>query len=459
MDFDTFELTANNYPVLQNNEKIVSRQNNVTILTNKQKYQRGIVYLTNLRLLWLKSGPSNTKTIAINLEDILSREINSNILTASTIKLEIRKSTKKEISNKNDKQSNVTLEDWECQICNQINSGSDTVCVLCGVPKIDDKSSIDESDIKPKKKKDTSLKPPVYSTGGYSRSSFNNNNNSNNNNNLSSLSFTSTSSNKSLPKPEKPLQFECPACTFINEGNVDCCKVCMTRLDGVKPLPPPRTKPIVCSICLYSNEPNATVCSICAMPLKYCASNFESSSNKTKNNDLLFSSSNSYFDSSSPVHYPDLAETSNISVPNGYDFTNPYSNINMGDASKESDDDDNISDISPVTPSSSVASSQMSSINNLKEETIKIKLLFKSGQSLFYNELSKTLTEEQWKITVVENKAPKTQRVGVAGVIRNIQENQKNTSDIMNQAFQDLNNLMKKASEMVAIAESISQKN
>jgi len=33
MDFDTFELTANNYPVLQNNEKIVSRQNNVTILT------------------------------------------------------------------------------------------------------------------------------------------------------------------------------------------------------------------------------------------------------------------------------------------------------------------------------------------------------------------------------------------------------------------------------------------
>jgi len=33
MEFDTFELTSNNYPVLRNNEKIVSRQNNVTILT------------------------------------------------------------------------------------------------------------------------------------------------------------------------------------------------------------------------------------------------------------------------------------------------------------------------------------------------------------------------------------------------------------------------------------------
>jgi hypothetical protein len=194
------------------------------------------------------------------------------------------------------------------------------------------------------------------------------------------------------------------------------------------------------------------------MPLKYCATNFDSESTKSNNNDLFFSSSNTYFDSSSPVHYPDLAETSNISVPNDYDLTNPYSNISMGDISKESDDDDNISDISPITPSSSVASSQVSSLANLKEDIIKIKLLFKSGQTAFYNELSKTLKEEGWKVIVVENKTPKTQRVGVAGVIRNIQENQKNTSDIMNQAFQDLNNLMKKASEMVAIAESISQK-
>ncbi|OUM69267.1 hypothetical protein PIROE2DRAFT_2761 [Piromyces sp. E2] len=444
MDFDTFELTANNYPVLRNNEKIVSRQNNVTILT------KGIVYLTNLRLLWLKSGPSNTKTIAVNLEDILSKEINSNILTASTIKLEIRKPKKREINNNNsNNQPNVALEDWECQICNQMNSGADTVCVLCGVPKIDDKSSVDEGDVKPKKRKDTSSKPPIYSRNSYSKNSYNHNDN------LSSLSYTSNSSNKPLPvKPEKAqiLQFECPACTYINEGNVDCCKVCMTRLDGIKPLPPPRTKPVVCSICLYSNEPNATVCSICAMPLKYCASKFNSESTNTAtttNNNDLFSFSNNYFDSSSPVHYPNLTETSNISVPNGYDLTNPYSNISMGDTSKESDDDDNISDISPITPSSSVASSYMSSLNNLKEDTVKIKLLFKSGLSAFYNELAATLKEEQWKITVVENKTPKTQRVGVAGVIRNIQENQKNTSELMNQAFQDLNNLMKKASEMV----------
>ncbi|ORX42448.1 hypothetical protein BCR36DRAFT_587157 [Piromyces finnis] len=454
MDFDTFELTTNNYPVLQNNEKIVKRQNNVTILTNKQKYQRGILYLTNLRLLWLKLGSIENKTVAINLEDIISKETNSNILSASTIKLEINKSKKKDESSNDNNKENVSLEEWECQICNQMNNGADTVCVLCGVPKIEDKGSVDEIDNKPKKKNDAYSKPPVSSTSGYVKNDYNKNNNL-------SLSFSPISLNKSLPeKPKEILKYECPACTFINEGNNDQCKVCMTRLDGVKPLPPPRTKPIICSICFYSNEPDATVCSICSMPLKYCASSFDSefsNTNNNNNNNLLFPSSNSYINSASSIHYPTLAETSNISIPNGYDVINPYSNISMDDTSKETDDDDNDDDdfenTTPVTPS------QVSSLNNLKQDTIKVKLLFKSGQTAFYSDLSTTLKEEQWKkVNVIENKTSKVQRIGVAGVIRNIQESQKNTNEIMNQAFQDLNNLMKKASEMVAIAESISQK-
>jgi len=471
MEFDTFELTANNYPVLKNNENIVSRQNNVTILTNKQKFQRGIIYLTNLRLLWLKSAPSKTVTIAINLEDILSKETNSNILSASTIKLEVRKPKKKE--NANDAvegKTNVTLENWECQICNQVNSGSDTVCVLCGVPKVEEKTVTEDVESKPKKKKETTSTNSIKQNNSYS-GSVNNNYNNNNSNNLSSLSFTSLNTRKpptvpTVPKPppksaspKDTLRIECPACTYINEGVVDCCKVCMTRLDGVKPLPPPRTKPIVCSICLYSNEPSAKVCAICCMPLKYCASNFDAESNQNNNSSLLYSPTHNYIDTSKPVHYPNLAETSNISVPNDYDIVNPYSNISLADtsfSSKESlsDGDDNDS-LSPESPIPSRSSSQASSS---KGETIRIKLLFKSGQAAFYNNLGKTLKEEQWKVVVVENKTPKPQRIGVAGVIRNIQENQKNTSEIMNQAFQDLNNLMKKASEMVAIAESISQK-
>jgi len=474
MEFDTFELTANNYPVLQNNENIINRQNNVTILANKQKFQRGIIYLTNLRLLWLKAVPSKTTTIAINLEDILSKETNSNILSASTIKLVVRKPKKKDnISSTVEGKTNVTLEDWECQICNQVNSGADTVCVLCGVPKIEEKTTTEDVENKPKKKKDITPSNSINRSNNYSKSVNNNIRNYNNNNNLSSLSYTSLNSNKppvAPTPPPKDIKIECPACTYINEGEVGFCKVCMTKLDGVKPLPPERTKPIICSICLYSNEPNATICSICSMPLKYCASTLDDDYNQNNNNSSLFySPPQNYVDISKPVHYPNLAETSNISVPDGYNIKNPYSNISLDDttfSSRESlsdgndddddddDDDDNI--ISPIS-SPSRTSSQGTSYNN-KEETIRVKLLFKSGQAAFYNNLCNSLKEEQWKVTVVENKTPKIQRVGVAGVIRNIQESQKNTSEIMNQAFQDLNNLMKKASEMVAIAESISQK-
>jgi len=234
----------------------------------------------------------------------------------------------------------------------------------------------------------------------------------------------------------------------------------MTRLEGQKPLPSPEAKPIICSICLFSNEPKATMCSICSMPLKYCASTFDNESN--------INNSNSIFDTTKPVHYPSIIDSKPplpISVPDGYDIVNPYSNISLGDKSHSSTSNVPFKDSSPSLDdydsdgSSSVStSSQTSSSNKLNEITYRVKLLFKSGQGQFYNELCKTIKEEQWKKIFVEVKVPKTQRIGVAGVIRNIQENQKNTSKIMNQAFRDLDNLMKKASEMVAIAESISQK-
>ncbi|ORX82011.1 hypothetical protein BCR32DRAFT_4904 [Anaeromyces robustus] len=425
MEFDTFELTANNYPVLQNNENIVIRQNNVSVLTAKQKYQRGIIYLTNLRLLWLKSNSGNTVTIAINLENIVSKQISTNLLSASTIKLEVRQSKKKENNNNinNEVKSDVVTSSWECQICNQTNSGRDIVCVLCGVPKIEDKGQ-EVVDNKPKKK--------------------------------------ASSKSRLEKKVEKVVRIECPACTYINEGEVEFCKICMTRLEGQKPLP--EVKPIVCSICLFSNEPTATICSICSMPLKYCASTFDSESNNNNNNN-----SNSIFDVTKPVHYPSIIDSKPplpISVPDGYDVRNPYNIVSLDDISySNSNSISNVANSSPSiddydsdSSASTSRSSQTSSSYNLKEITYRVKLLFKSGQGQFYNELCKTIQEEHWKITPTEVKVPKTQRVGVAGVIRNIQENQKNTSEIMNQAFRDLDNLMKKASEMVAIAESISQK-
>jgi len=340
----------------------------------------------------------------------------SNILSASTIKLEIRKPKKKEnVSGVVEGKTDVILENWECQICNQVNNGSDTVCALCGVPKVEEKTVTEDVESKPKKKKETTSTSNIKLTSSYSGSVNNNynNNNNNNNNNLSSLSFTSLNTSKppTVPKPppknvspKDNIRIECPACTYINEGMVECCKVCMTRLDGIKPLPPPRTKPIVCSICLYSNEPSAKICSICCMPLKFCASNFDADSNQNNNSSLLYSPTNNFIDTSKPVHYPNLAETSNISVPNDYDIVNPYSNISLADtsfSSKESlsDGDDNDS-LSPESPIPSRTSSQASSS---KGETIRIKLLFKSGQTAFYNNLSKTLKEEQWKVSIYIN--------------------------------------------------------
>ncbi|ORY23975.1 Vps36-domain-containing protein [Neocallimastix californiae] len=483
MEFDTFELTSNNYPVLRNNEKIVSRQNNVTILTNKQKFQRGIIYLTNLRLLWLKSNPTKNVTLAFNLEDVISKETSTNILSASTIKIDFRKSLKKDNNNINNNlgKSDVLLVDWECPICNQLNNGNDAVCVLCGVPKINEKEPTEEVETKIKKRRDTSSSKAINTSCISNKISGNNSlYGASNNDKISTLSYTS--STKVVDQITKPtvIKIECKACSYINEGDVNYCEICGSRLDSQKLHP--EAKPIVCSICLFSNEPGSTVCSICAMPLKFCASSFDPNDNNI-DNALLFSNDSSnindnYYNSSQIVHYPSIIDVpSQLSVSAGFDARNPSSNLSYNNNSSyyssippvppkdntplsdyNNDDDDDDDDVSPVTSASPKISSQSSSLSNLKGESYRIKLLFKSGQTQFYNELCKTISEEHWKVISKENKMPKAQRVGVAGIIRNIQDNQKNTNEIMNQAFKDLNNLMKKASEMVAIAESISQK-
>lgn len=331
----------------------------------------------------------------------------------------MRKSIKKDNNNSNEyvENSDVTLVDWECPICNQMNNGRDIVCVLCGVPKINKKETSEEVTIKSKKRKDTSSK---NKNSSYISNNITGNNlmlkNNSNYDGISSLSYVSSSKVviEQVSK-QKVLKIECKACSYINEGNIDYCQICGSRLDSQKILP--SVKPIVCSICLFSNEPGSTLCSICSMPLRFCASTFDPDANKNDDS-LLYSNNNginnTYYDTSRPIHYPSIIDApAPVSVPSGYDLRNPYNNLSSDSKYSinssppvvppkdnmpliDSDDDDD--NLSPIAPTSPKLPSQSSSLNSLKGETYRIKLLFKSGQTHFYNELCQALSEEQWKV-------------------------------------------------------------
>lgn len=450
MEFDTFEVNSNNYPVLLSNEKIISRQNNVTLITNKRKYQKGLIYLTTLRLLWFKSGTPQNIAIAIKLEDVLSKETSSNLLSASTIKLGIlKKAPTTQDRSVTLEQSQKKIEDekdWECQVCSQTNKGSVRECILCGVPRevMEDSESSDSSeeeiDIGRLRRDIESRRTSSFYPNNNNYSTFNN-----------PTQFTTTPTS---------VKVTCSACGYVNDGPVEYCKVCMTKINNSSAQVPPPEQKITCLICMYPNEPTQTMCTICGTILPtsqptyqsrrngyYGYSNFTSATSPTNNKAWPENPYENLMNGLPPTHVnTDTKTTMNEKM------TSP-SNVNTNKELPQSP----TSLQSPHSSTTSVTSNSSTKNNNITP-TNKVKLLFKSGQSQFYHELCVTLREELWKIQKEEIKENENTRIGVAGIIQKMKDNQKVTNDTMTEAFHDLNNLMMKASEMVKIAESISQK-
>ncbi|KAI8968534.1 EAP30/Vps36 family-domain-containing protein [Mycotypha africana] len=126
--------------------------------------------------------------------------------------------------------------------------------------------------------------------------------------------------------------------------------------------------------------------------------------------------------------------------------------------------------MTPSTSSDSSNSIPNSSRNNPlptsspnASNTGEIRLSFRhGGQSNFFNKLKVVLSKKQWQKKQaplpVEMTAPATRGVGISAIEERIQKTTLEANETLSDAFQDLDKLMMKATEMVKLAESISNK-
>ncbi|GAN02962.1 vacuolar protein sorting protein [Mucor ambiguus] len=117
-----------------------------------------------------------------------------------------------------------------------------------------------------------------------------------------------------------------------------------------------------------------------------------------------------------------------------------------------------------IVPTSTTSSSSCSSTNNnsLSSSSKQIRLSFrKGGQSSFLSSLKGALSAKQWeKISTptTELTTPTVRGVGISAIEDRIHKTTLEANETMTDAFQDLDRLMMKATEMVKLAEAISNK-
>ncbi|KAI7881221.1 EAP30/Vps36 family-domain-containing protein [Mucor mucedo] len=180
-----------------------------------------------------------------------------------------------------------------------------------------------------------------------------------------------------------------------------------------------------CSICSYLNKGSSEQCELCGVK----------SSNATVE----------------PVTTTETVTNGDSSVCTTCTFINHPSMIQCemcgADLPKEI--------IPTVTTSTTSSLSADISVNSAQ-----IRLSFrKGGQPAFLAKLKGAVAERQWeKKTVVPEPSVKKRGVGITAIEDRIQKSTLEATETMTDAFQDLDRLMTKATEMVGLAESISNK-
>lgn len=128
--------------------------------------------------------------------------------------------------------------------------------------------------------------------------------------------------------------------------------------------------------------------------------------------------------------------------------------------------------MSPQPPQGSPTPSDISTgsrhaVHSSQGEDAFVKLSFRggTGTSVFTAHLQTVLQRQDWKSLELElqkihdgQNPADSLTVGVAALLKRVDLSQKNVDDSLNVAFNDLNSLMDKASDMVKLAESISSK-
>ncbi|KAI8928661.1 EAP30/Vps36 family-domain-containing protein [Entophlyctis helioformis] len=265
--------------------------------------------------------------------------------------------------------------DWTCEICENINSGSQTKCELCGVgatqPRVPLKMAGTPSSM--------SSMPAMYPDANASMI-LNKHGDSSSNSGSSNAATLAASADKG--------QIQCPACTFLNHSELRECEVCGTMLPSSSPAAASTASPT--------------------------ASPFGASSLPQDKRPLSLASVG--------ASLPQLSVSGN---------SNSSSSAKGG----------------------VVAVLKLSFRGGNMNDALKQLRLAVGAKAWVIKEEPKPLAKTSSVASVQA-----TGGVGIASIMRTVEQNKKQMESTVGDAFSDLASLMEKASEMVKLAESISAK-
>ncbi|KAF9962411.1 hypothetical protein BGZ72_006233 [Mortierella alpina] len=436
--WDPISLTTTFRPVLEPQETIQTTQDNVGLYDGRLKaedYPNGTVYLTSYRILYIDARDPVRKSIGLPLRlihgiqhyggfmssspkitlDLYPRSTNSDPQSSSD--LISPTSTASGLGSSMAALSLKSEPSWVCAICYHSNQGGFVKCAVCGV----------------RKPQGTLETPTTPAADPFLLSEPERISNSDNSRGLgASVVHQSQDSagnaNNTLPTTTiatgpDPSGIACPACTFHNDPFMIQCEICGTELQDAD------------SVAFMLDRQEQHQRSIRQLP-----STIDRSSSPSP--------------SSSPAHHSQTRPTNtNTSKPSGG------------------------SKFMPSLPTFySFTSSTSGSSKAAAEDANSVKLSFRSGgSSNFHSQLKAAMASKAWASKSKPRPALATRNSstqpaetaaaptyvkvgGISGIMRNAETNRKATDETLSEAFQDLQGLMDKAAEMVALAETISSR-
>ncbi|KAF8922890.1 Vacuolar protein-sorting-associated protein 36 [Dissophora ornata] len=207
---------------------------------------------------------------------------------------------------------------------------------------------------------------------------------------------------------------------------------------------------ITCPACTFANDPFMIQCEICGAELQDAQST-AFMLHRQQQHQRSISQLPSTLDS-----------TSSSSRTSSHPSTGPVS-------AKASGNSKFLSSVSNLYSFTSSSGSYSKSV----EDANSVKLSFRAGgNGTFHTLLKAAMASKAWESRPVESStsqpstpqsetapaSPSVKFGGISGIMRNAETNKKATDETLSQAFQDLQGLMDKAAEMVALAESISNR-
>ncbi|KAG0036587.1 hypothetical protein BGZ82_003998 [Podila clonocystis] len=430
--WDPIQLTSTFRPQLEPYETIQITQDQVGLYDGRLKaedYPNGTVYLTSERLLYIDAKNPARKSIGLPLR-LISGIHNYGGFMSSSPKITLELYPRGGIADPQSSSDLIASQDntsagldaslvslslksepsWVCSICYHSNQGGVMKCAVCGVKKPAGSDTPTTPAADP-----FLLNEPLYRNGvssnSHSQTSLN-----------AAAGFVDVASSDpgygggGRGGGEDHPGIACPACTFRNDPFMIQCEICGTQLQDAE------------SVAFMLHRQQQHQRSISQLPSTIAPSGYTTAANE---------GSSQFKDSSSTTSTAGKGIVSSI--------TNLVYTRN-----------------SPSRDSSKTPT----------EDTNAVKLSFRAGgNGNFHSALKTAMSTRAWESkpkpevakkpmpsSVDSPTTPTLKLGGVSAVMRKVETNRIETDQVLSQAFQDLQGLMDKAAEMVALAETISNR-